>query len=106
MIIKKVTIHCFGPFKDVVLDLKEDGIYNIVGKNGSGKSSIRKAISWCIFGKCDGCKGAGDNLIKDTPVLEKVMFVTTEFEHNGKDLIVTRTRERNKSTTLNVEEIK
>jgi DNA repair exonuclease SbcCD ATPase subunit len=106
MILKEVIIHHFGPFKDTTLKLTEDGIYNIVGKNGSGKSTIRKAISWCIFGKCDGCKGAGDNMIKDTPTLENEMYVTTKFEHKGKDLAVTRTRIRNKSTTLIVEEIK
>lgn len=102
MNITRVTCHNFLPFKDMDLDLSKDGVYNIVGRNGAGKSSIREAITWCLFGKARA-DGAGDDLIHND---EKDMSVTVEFSTADNKLYrATRRRERNSSTNLIVEEL-
>ncbi len=100
MNVKRVVLHNFLPFEDANLDLTKDGVYNLVGKNGAGKSSVREAISWCLFGK-SRTDGAGDDLIHNN---EKEMYVVVEFEHDGKEYTVTRQKERGQSTRLTVEE--
>lgn len=102
MNIKKIILHNFMSHKDTTLDLSNDGIYSLVGENGAGKSVIRDAITWCLFGK-SRAEGAGDDLIWDRGN-EKEMYVVVELEHNGKNLQITRKRSRGKSTILQVEE--
>jgi len=92
----------FLPFKDIDLDLSQDGVYNIVGVNGGGKSSIREIITWVLFGK-SRAEGAGDDLIHNG---EESMFGGVEFiSPNKKKYRVVRQRERNKSTKLTIEEL-
>jgi len=98
----RVAGHHFLPFKDFDLDLSKDGVYNIVGKNGSGKSSIREAITWCLWGK-SRADGAGDDLIHND---EEDMWVLVEFSTaNNKRYRVTRSRDRGTSTSILIEEM-
>lgn len=102
MNVKRVLCHNFLPFLDVDIDLSSDGVYNIIGKTGAGKSSIREAITWCLFGK-SRADGAGDDLIHSG---ENEMYVIVEFSTiDNKTYRVTRKRELNTSTNLNIEEI-
>lgn len=102
MNIKRVLCHNFIPFIDADIFFEKDGVYNIVGKNGTGKSSIREAITWCLFGK-SRADGAGDDLIHNN---ENEMYVVVEFTTaENKSYRVTRKRERNSSTNLSIEEL-
>ena len=100
MNIQALTLKNFMSHKDTTLDLANEGIYNLVGENGSGKSSIREAISWCLFGK-SRCKGAGEDLIHNE---ENEMQVIIEFEANGKNYSVARSLHRKESTKLELQE--
>ncbi|MEM6966845.1 MAG: SMC family ATPase, partial [Bacteroidota bacterium] len=49
MILKKLQLKNFKQYGDLDLDFRE-GLVGIVGKNGSGKSSVFEAILLCLFG--------------------------------------------------------
>ncbi len=102
MNIKQIVLHNFLSHKDTTLDLSVDGVYNIVGPTGAGKSSIRDAITWCLFGK-SRVEGAGDELIRNG---ESEMFVSLYVEINGKVFFILRQREKDTATKLSVEEVK
>jgi DNA repair exonuclease SbcCD ATPase subunit len=47
--LKKLKIKSFGSFKnEQVIDFPESGLLLLHGDNGSGKSSILKAIAYCL----------------------------------------------------------
>jgi DNA repair exonuclease SbcCD ATPase subunit len=47
--LKKIKIKSFGSFKkEQVIDFPESGLLLLHGDNGSGKSSILKAIAYCL----------------------------------------------------------
>jgi exonuclease SbcC len=50
VIINSLTLCNFGCFRDITFQFKDD-ITTIVGRNGSGKSTIANAISWLLTGK-------------------------------------------------------
>jgi DNA repair exonuclease SbcCD ATPase subunit len=60
-----------------------------IDSNGSGKSTITNALSWCLYGKPIS-KISADNLINN--INKKNMEVTVIFEKNGKFYRVTRFR--------------
>lgn len=101
MNLKRVVLHNFMSYKDVDIILDKEVVYNILGKNGSGKSSIRDAITYCLFGK--GRYDDQEAYIKDN---ENDMFVMVEFSQNNRTFKVTRQKERKQTTKLEVEEIK
>jgi exonuclease SbcC len=100
MNIRRLVLHNFLSYKDSTLDIPDDGIYSLIGDTGSGKSSIRDAITWGIFGKSRVV--SNDELICDG---ENETYVVVEFEHNGKNYRVERQKERNQTMRLQIEEI-
>ena len=49
MLLSRLTISNFRQYQHLELSFK-DGITGIVGRNGSGKSTILEAVLWCLFG--------------------------------------------------------
>jgi len=77
-----------------------DGLWGILGLNGSGKSSlIKDAITWCLWGEARG-GGAGDSLIHED---QDFCTVSIKLEISQRAYSVTRKRERNKKTVLKLE---
>lgn len=84
----KLYMDNFGPFSELKMDLEDLGLVLIQGdnrdseaasSNGSGKSHIFKAISWCLFGQnLDGDRH--DRLIRRG---EDNMEVHLEWEDGG-----------------------
>ena len=50
MILRSLTLINFKQYRDLELDFPE-GLIGIVGKNGSGKSTIFEAVLWALYGE-------------------------------------------------------
>jgi DNA repair exonuclease SbcCD ATPase subunit len=96
-----IAIDNFGCIGHAVLPLVDQGLVYLIGENhdtesaesnGSGKSTVPKAISWCIYGETiDGDKG--DEVIKSG---EKKAEVVIEASDGNGNWIITRTRNKGK----------
>ena len=56
MKLERVTICNFGPFhKEHTIEFQGDGsgVHIIRGNNGQGKTSILRAILWCLYGQVE-----------------------------------------------------
>ena len=53
MIFTELTLKNFFRYgnNEQTFQLNRNGIWNITGLNGYGKSTIIEAIVWCLFGK-------------------------------------------------------
>lgn len=88
MRIKKVEWRNFSSYgnKKQVLDFPNDpGLFQIVGENGAGKSSISQVITFAFYGKLEGKK------LSDIPNrINGNAWVRVEFESNGRNIAVIR----------------
>ena len=86
MILKNLRLHNFKQYPALQLNFQE-GLIGIVGKNGSGKSSIFEGILLCLFGSSNS-----DKEFYKTSWVEKKENVLLElsFELNQKHFIVRR----------------
>ena len=93
MRIKKVEWKNFSSYgnRKQVLEFPDDsGLFQIIGENGSGKSSISQVITFGFYGKVDG-KKLGDipNRINGNA------WVRITFESNGTEIAIERGLEPN-----------
>lgn len=68
--IRSLDLDGFGPYKNKVRMDLHDGLTLVTGANGSGKTTILKAIHWCLFGDIGesdpwnpGIDPSGNNII-------------------------------------------
>jgi DNA repair exonuclease SbcCD ATPase subunit len=92
-----IILHHFLSYNHVEILFNQDGIYNILGKTGSGKSSIGDGISWCLWG--EGRYKDENSYIMD---YQDEMYVTTKFEQNGQICEVTRKKIRDETAKLEI----
>lgn len=88
MKIRKIEWKNFSSYgnKKQTLEFPEShSLFQIVGENGAGKTSISQVISFCLYGKVEG-KKLGDipNRINGNT------WTRVEFESNGKNIAVER----------------
>jgi len=88
MKIKKVewkNFASYGNRKQILEFPDEPSLFQVIGENGSGKSSISQVITFAFYGKVEG-KKLGDipNRINGNA------WVRVEFESNGKNITVER----------------
>jgi DNA repair exonuclease SbcCD ATPase subunit len=88
MKIKKIEWKNFSSYgnKKQSLEFPENScLFQIVGENGAGKTSISQVISFCLYGKVEG-KKLGDipNRINGNT------WTRVEFESNGREITVER----------------
>jgi DNA repair exonuclease SbcCD ATPase subunit len=93
MKIKKVEWRNFSSYgnRKQILEFPEDsGLFQIIGENGSGKSSISQVITFGFYGKVEG-KKLGDipNRINGNA------WVKITFESNGTEIVIERGLEPN-----------
>lgn len=76
MLIEKIQLFNFGPYYDnheIVFKNRGSGIHLIRGGNGHGKTSIQRAILWCLYGEVKDRNG-------------KIIRPTSLLNHNARDL--------------------
>ena len=88
MRIKKVEWRNFSSYgnKKQILEFPETpSLFQIVGENGAGKSSISQVITFALYGKLEGKK------LSDIPNrINGNAWTRLEFESNGKNVAVVR----------------
>lgn len=98
MILNKLELVNFKKYTNKTFSF-EEGLIGIIGKNGSGKSTIFEAILFALYGELK-TKGAKD-LIRNSSVSEReAVSVTLEFEFDGLTYKVVR-EFRGRSLTAN-----
>lgn len=94
---KRVTLNNFMSYESASIDLNKKGYVLVKGinnnpddvakSNGSGKSSIFSAISWCLTGETiTGAKNVANIYLEGTTEVE------VEFSLDGHDYIIKRTK--------------
>lgn len=86
MILKKLQLKNFKQYGNLELNFRE-GLVGVVGKNGSGKSSVFEAILLCLFGKISLDK---DHYKSSWVQQKESVFLELTFEVQGKDWRVIR----------------
>jgi len=82
MIIEKIRIHNFGPFygaQEIAFGSGGEGVHVIRGNNGQGKTSIQRAILWCLYGEVRDRKG---NPVKPTSLLNRTAYSDDTYDFN------------------------
>jgi DNA sulfur modification protein DndD len=96
MLLKSLKIKDFRQFKglqviDFATDTSQRNVTIILGENGSGKTSLAQAFTWCLYGKTDFedpillCKATSENLL---PGQEATVRVELSLIHSGIDYII------------------
>ena len=94
--IKKLNIYGLKAIKELKLELKE--LTKIKGRNGVGKSTIKDAISFVLYGKISNTDRIDDAINADSERAKVSMVANL----NGKDYIIERERTtRGSKPTIN-----
>lgn len=93
MLLRKINLTNFRQYRSAEI-VFSDGITAIVGRNGSGKTTILEAIAWALYGECRNVKDSLQHLWADDG---EPVSVKLEFSIGNRDYAVERTF---KSATL------
>ena len=94
MRLHRLQLSNFRSHEALDLDLDAIACAAVVGRNGAGKSSLLAALAWCLYGE-----GKADSLLRHGSAEGHVIL---HFAHGGHEWKVTRGRERDKRSWLNV----
>jgi len=86
----RCTVNNFGSYKDLTLQLNQQGLALIYGKTGSGKSTIPDMVCWTLFGVT--AKGGSVDDVRSWTNLDEV--TSGELEVELPDGSITIVRER------------
>jgi DNA repair exonuclease SbcCD ATPase subunit len=104
MIPKRVLVENFLSFGEPATEIEfgdDEPLWVLSGPNGTGKSAVFDAMTYCLFGCHRGGKGQGmEELIRHGENGFKVAF---EFEFDGADYRIARTYKRSGRPTQRVE---
>lgn len=89
-VLKSLELKNWKAFKEVTLNLKEEGLTGIVGTNGSGKSSFVDAIFWCLYGYQPKGNTKGALRMRKSDVVKEETLVQVTFTHAGQTIEVFR----------------
>jgi DNA repair exonuclease SbcCD ATPase subunit len=85
----RLELEGFLTYRDpVALDFRDDWLWAITGKNGTGKSSLFDAITFALYGQHRGGAQGAERLISQGSSYMRVAF---DFELAGEDYRVERT---------------
>ncbi len=88
MILSKLKLENFKKYQSYSLEFKE-GLIGIIGKNGSGKSTIFEAILFALYGQLKN-KGYKEIIRNSNATTKDVVLVELDFEFEGIDYKVSR----------------
>jgi len=98
----KISINGFGPYEEEISFDFDKGLTLVIGKNGSGKSSIFDAIQWAMFGPAKSVRAGGDKMsIINTHSHKAVVNLDLEFE-DSTYVTISRTLTRGSKHMLKV----
>lgn len=86
--IKSVIIKNFLSIRELVLEIPDRGLIQLVGENGSGKTSILEAIMWCMYGSIRIERNISSFWVKS----DRETVVTLTFEFDNDHYVFERTR--------------
>ncbi len=99
MIPRKLRISGFLSYKNPVeIDFSGIHVACISGSNGAGKSAMLDAITWALFGEA---RQTDESIINNTMEAPRAE-VAFEFEYESNRYQIVRTREKGKSSTVDV----
>ncbi|AKJ05426.1 DNA sulfur modification protein DndD [Archangium gephyra] len=98
MLIEKVELHNFGPYKgdhEIAFAAGGAGVHLIRGDNGQGKTSLQRAILWCLYNEVLDRKGKPIRLasLLNSAARGEGSYqfsVKLHFQHEGKKWTVLR----------------
>ena len=94
--IKKLIIHNLKAIESLAIEFNEHTL--ISGRNGVGKSTIKEAITFVLYGKINNTDRIDEAIRNDS----NEASVTAVFDVDGKDIIVSRNRTtRGSELTIN-----
>jgi len=107
MLLKSIQLTDFRQFKGQQPPIyfstdSEKNVTIILGDNGTGKTTLAQAFTWCLYGKTDFrdklvlCKSTAQEM---TPNNEATVKVKLVLKHKGKDYTITREQRYTKSST-------
>ena len=88
MILCKLKLENFKKYEYYTLEFKE-GLIGIIGKNGSGKSTIFEAILFALYGQLKN-KGYKEIIRNSNATTKDVVLVELDFEFEGIEYRVSR----------------
>ena len=88
MILCKLKLENFKKYQSYSLEFKE-GLVGIIGKNGSGKSTIFEAILFALYGQLKN-KGYKDIVRNSNASTKDIVLVELDFEFEGIEYKVSR----------------
>lgn len=85
MILKTLTLHSFGKYKEVTLSL-DQGLNVLYGANGAGKSTLIQFLLWMFYDPQHGKRTLREKLRERfRPWDGSALWGELEFSHNGMD---------------------
>ena len=95
MIPRKIKVYNFGAIPAAEIDLTGISLASIVGANGFGKSTLFTwAPLYALFGKTKNGCSVDDMIRTGIRTGENGLFVQFDFEHQGSEYQITRTRSK------------
>jgi len=112
MLLKSLKLKDFRQFKGVQkIDFATDSQKNvtiILGGNGSGKTSLAQAFSWCLYGKTDFedpvllCKATSELMLPDQ---EETVRAELALTHSRTDYTIISEQRYKKNATGNIQSV-
>lgn len=100
MLLKKITLENFRPFKgyhEMLFSTNEDkNVTLVLAENGAGKTTLAQAFQWVLYSTTDGFnnKSLLNTLVENDMALNSSVEVkvSLELEHRGIDYTINRTQ--------------
>lgn len=102
MQLKTIRLKNFLSYKDQTISFNPNETLAIIGHNGSGKSSIFKALTYALFGKIPSTPRTTETDLINTETLVGQMFVEVTIILNDQEITIKRGRTRDNQPVMEV----